>query len=154
MAINSCEKGKNFEREVVHFLDANTGANWKRVPQSGAFSTVNVSGDPRFKGDVFTEHPMFSGIVIECKATKDFLRLEDLVNPKSKIWSWIQQATEEAGDFQWMLIFKANRGDMFLLNKNNGGNLLITALRKDAIRHVGNFKSPQLGDYIDLWVAK
>ena len=45
-------KGKDFEREVAHFLEAKMPlVRWQRVPCSGAFSTYQGVDDSRFKGD-------------------------------------------------------------------------------------------------------
>lgn len=116
--VNSIKKGKSFERLVANSISKLTGVKWQRVPMSGAFSTVNKSTDERFFGDVFTEAPEFSGLVVECKKTKDPITIGELVNPKSRITEWIAQTTKESKTKDWILVFSWNNSKVYFLTPN------------------------------------
>lgn len=116
--VNSIKKGKGFERLVANTLTKLTGVKWQRVPMSGAFSTVNKSTDERFFGDVFTEDSEYSGIVVECKKTKDPITIGELVNPKSRITEWIAQTTKESKTKDWILVFSWNNSKVYFLTPN------------------------------------
>ena len=63
MAINSNEKGKRGEREVVQLINRSLGTNFRRTPNSGGLS---------FKGDIIdidSDNPLFE-FHIEVKNTK------------------------------------------------------------------------------------
>ncbi len=82
---------------------------------SGAFSTVNKSTDQRFFGDVFTEDPQYSNLVVECKKTKGQINLFELVSTKSRIAAWLEQTQKESKGKDWILIFSWNNGKIFFL---------------------------------------
>ena len=107
--VNSIRKGKVFEREVAQFLTDKTGVTWHRVPQSGAFATVNRSNDSRFDGDVFTENEKFKDIVIECKSNKNNIDLNALFNYNSLFWQWVKQSKTESQGKRWLLFMKLTR---------------------------------------------
>jgi len=111
--VHSLNKGKGFERVIAKLLTNVTGVKWMRVPMSGAFATLNETNDPRFKGDVFTEEKAYNKLVIECKATKNRLSLEDISNKKSLFWQWVKQSKRESKGLVWLLFFKANHGNIF-----------------------------------------
>lgn len=113
--VNSIQKGKGFERQIVKQLNALTTSDWKRVPMSGAFSTVNKSEDKRFFGDIFTESLKYKDLVVECKKTKAPITLFELVNPKSRISEWLEQTTNESKGMEWILIFSWNNSKIFFL---------------------------------------
>ncbi|MFA5132971.1 MAG: hypothetical protein WC444_06620 [Candidatus Paceibacterota bacterium] len=115
--VNAIKKGKSFEREVANYLTAKTGVTWHRVPQSGAFATVNNSNDSRFDGDVFTEDEQFKDLVVECKSNKNDVDLNVLFNPKSMFWSWVEQTEFESKDKRWLLFFKITHKGFFLVSK-------------------------------------
>ena len=103
--VNSQVKGKTFEREVAHLLTKLTGAAWRRVPNSGAFSTMYQVQDSRFKGDLYCEDKQYENWLIECKVTGEQINLEALTSEKSQIWKWLAQAREEAKGKMPVLIF-------------------------------------------------
>jgi len=113
--IKSIAKGKNFERLIAKRLTKLTKTNWKRVPMSGAFSTVNRSKDKRFFGDVFTETKLFSDIVVECKKTKAPITIFELLNPKARLFEWINQTKRESKGQKWILIFSWNHSKIFYI---------------------------------------
>jgi Holliday junction resolvase len=113
--VNSIQKGKGFERQIVKQLVLLTGSDWKRVPMSGAFSTVNKSEDKRFFGDVFTENEKYKDLVVECKKTKQPITLFELVNPKSRISEWLEQTERESKGKDWILIFSWNNSKIFYI---------------------------------------
>lgn len=113
--VNSIQKGKGFERQIVKQLNLLTNCDWKRVPMSGAFSTVNKSEDKRFFGDVFTEDSKYKDLVVECKKTKAPISLFELVNPKSRISEWLTQTENESKGKEWILIFSWNNSKIFFL---------------------------------------
>jgi len=116
--VNSIAKGKSFERQVVKLLSNSTNSIWKRVPMSGAFSTVNKSNDSRFYGDVFSEDKQFSDIVVECKKTKAPITITEIFNPKSRLIDWVIQTRTESKNNPWVLIFSWNNSKIFYLSEN------------------------------------
>ena len=129
LIINSICKGKGFEREVAKILSNNTGVLWNRVPQSGAFCTVNKSEDTRFMGDVFSEAEAYKNIVIECKACAEF-NISELFNPNSKFYSWLKQTEAESNGLAWCLFFKPN---------NKG---IYAVASKDTLHKLGVYNEP------------
>jgi len=113
--VNSIIKGKGFERQVAKICSKLTNVEWKRVPMSGAFSTINRSEDKRFFGDVFTEAQQYKDIVVECKKTKQPITLTDLVNKKSRISEWFEQTEKEAKGVDWILVFSWNNSKIFYM---------------------------------------
>jgi len=114
--INSKKKGNRFELEVSKALTKITGAEWYRVGVSSG-ARFTKQGLESFQGDILTENQEYTGIIIECKATKDRVCVEDLANKKSKFWEWIEQVEKESAGKDWVLIFKANNGKMFFVSK-------------------------------------
>ena len=131
--VNSIQKGKRFERETAKMLSKATGAEWKRVPQSGAFSTVNRSDDPRFFGDVFAEHENYNDLVVECKSYKNF-SINDLFNYKSKFWKWVSQARQESKGLHWLLFFKIDNKGVFVTFNEEHAILTIGRETENQIR--------------------
>jgi|GEM_PF-5296189 len=124
--INSKKKGNRFELEIAKVLTNLTGSQWYRVGvSSGArFTTI---GAEKFRGDITTDDPGFQQYVIETKAIKGRVTFEDIVNPKSKLNVWIEQAIAESQGKQWVLFFKANNGNIFavtLIENDFGANFL------------------------------
>jgi len=118
--INSKKKGNRFELEIAKLLTQITEKQWYRVGvSSGArFTTI---GAEKFRGDITTDNIELQQYIIETKATKGRVTLEDIVNPKSKLNEWIEQCIREAPENKWILIFKANNGNTFaLIQKENG----------------------------------
>ncbi len=124
--INSKKKGNRFELEVSKVLTEITKAKWFRVGVSSG-ARYTKQGIESFQGDILTEDKEYLNIIIECKATKDRISLEDLVNKKSKFWEWIAQVEGESGKKDWVLIFKANNGKMFFVSK--GENKITSKLK-------------------------
>ncbi len=115
--VNSIKKGKKFELVVAKYLSKITDEEWLRVPQSGGMATnYNLK---QFKGDVIKKAVFDGGekqkLVIECKQQKEAIKLSDLNNPKSKLFEWIDQCKSESGNMPWMLFFKWNFSQMFVL---------------------------------------
>lgn len=116
--VNSIQKGKSFERQVVNILKDLTKDDWKRVPMSGAFSTINKSEDKRFFGDVFSENSKYLDLVIECKKSKAPISLFELINPKGRICEWITQTRNESKGKFWILIFSWNNSKIFYITEH------------------------------------
>ncbi len=133
----SLNKGKRFERFVAKKLTEITDKEFKRVPLSGAFSTREGTKSNVFKGDVFCEDEEFKDIVIECKTLGKYLSLDELFE-EGTLYKWIKQTIEEAGNFNWVLIFKENR--MLVKGISQDGGLLHKLGFKDFTRiHNKNF---------------
>lgn len=113
--VNSIQKGKSFERQIVNVLKELTKDDWKRVPMSGAFSTINKSEDKRFFGDVFSENPKYIDLVVECKKSKAPINLFELINPKGRIFEWVLQTRNESKGKFWILIFSWNNSKIFYI---------------------------------------
>jgi Holliday junction resolvase len=116
--VNSIQKGKSFERQVVNILKEFTKDDWKRVPMSGAFSTINKSEDKRFFGDVFSENQKYLDLVVECKKSKAPINLFELINPKGRIVEWITQTRTESKGKYWILIFSWNNSKIFYITEH------------------------------------
>lgn len=106
--VNSKVKGKRMEQLFARKLTELTGHKWHRTANSGAMATAQGIKDNRFKGDLFCED--FPDIVIEVKATKDRITLEDLHNENSLFWKWVEQCERESGNKPWVLLFHSNNG--------------------------------------------
>lgn len=117
--VNSIMKGKSYERKIANKLTAVFGCKFNRVPQSGAFSTVNRSDDYRFKGDVFTEDAKFNakhGVMIECKKVKEPVTIFDLISETSLLAKWVRQSEREAKSARaFWLIFSWNTSPDFIM---------------------------------------
>lgn len=116
--VNSMNKGKTFERTVVHLLNKLTNATWQRVPCSGATATSRNVNDHRFRGDVFSETERFKETVVECKITGETLTLASLLSEKSLIWKWWEQTVNESGNHSFMLIFRYRRSPIMMLSRH------------------------------------
>lgn len=116
--INSKKKGNRFELEIAKLLTEITGKSWYRVGvSSGArFTTI---GAEKFRGDITTDDPDLQQYIIETKATKGRITWEDEVNPKSKLNEWIEQVIKESEGKKWVLLFKANNGNIFAVEPSN-----------------------------------
>ena len=143
--VNSIKKGKRFERIVASLLTKITGKKWMRVPQSGAFSTVNGSDKPQFKGDVFCEDKEYRDIVVECKMRRRPILFSEIFNPYSKLWSWISQAERESKNNRWVLFFKSNYSPIFiaswdveLIREFGYRNIIIPTFVHESIREDRN----------------
>jgi len=115
MAINSKKKGNKFELVVAKLLTQITGFKWYRVGVSSG-ARFTTQGAEKFRGDITTDNKAYKKYIIESKATKTRVSLEDLVNDKSKFNLWIKQTIGESED-KWLLVFKANNGRIFALEK-------------------------------------
>ena len=111
---NSIVKGKAFEREAARILSEATSAVWVRVPNSGGLSTSGQTTDRRFKGDLYSDNPLFSDIVAECKCRKDPITLNEIGNPKSEFSSWLRQTIDESKTSFWLMMFSWNRAPVYL----------------------------------------
>jgi len=109
------QKGKNFEIRIAKICSKLTNVVWKRVPMSGAFSTINKSEDNRFFGDIFTEAPEYKNIVIECKKTKEPITLADFINQNSRLSEWLRQTEKESKNLDWILVFSWNNSKIFYI---------------------------------------
>ena len=134
--INCKRKGNRFELEVSKRLTEITNAKWFRVGVSSG-SRFTKQGIESFQGDILTEDKNFKDIIIECKATKSRISLEDLANNKSKFWEWVAQVIKESDGKKWVLIFKANNGKLFFVsegkNKVTAGLSLLLKIEKNNI---------------------
>ena len=111
--VKSILKGHIFELKIAKWLTRITNVPWYRVPMSGGAATSQkLEG---WHGDVFTEAPAYSDLIIECKSYKKAVRISDINNPKSLLNSWIAQSKKEAGDKFWLLFFKTNHEPTFMI---------------------------------------
>ena len=113
--VNSIAKGKASERQFARILERITKVKWNRVSCSGGMATAQGIHDSRFQGDLWSEDKNYQTVIIECKAGKKNVRLEDIKNPKSIFWSWINQTRNESEGKDWALLFKTNFGDSFIV---------------------------------------
>lgn len=112
--VNSKAKGKRWERKVVKLLNKNTNTEWYRVPGSGMYATHTGTDDPRFEGDVYTDNEDMQDHVIECKNTKDKLKLPDFFNKTGKIGQYIEQTENEREKKRGILFIKISRNGTYI----------------------------------------
>lgn len=103
MTNKSAAKGSRFEYSIRDLLTKKTGAEWERVPMSGAGT---------MKGDLYcpTNHYYYC---FECKSFADSVIAENLLTAKSNnFYSWWDQTTREAAQMnrKAALVFKKDRG--------------------------------------------
>lgn len=119
--LNSCQKGKRGEREVVELLDRMTGEKFMRVPSSGALWTV--LGAKPLCGDVM---PVNGSSPWKCYVEVKFFRNIDLFSPiwkapartdKSHLGAiWKKAKTEAARvDRKPLVFFRSNRSPWFAM---------------------------------------
>lgn len=107
-------KGANFEnkkaKEIAEWWNRGRDTNYefKRTPMSGG-STLKEGFD--MAGDICTNAPDFRYHLELKNAPSSFTGLHNFLSPKSKIWSWLEQASVDCPPFRVpVLIF--NRMDM------------------------------------------
>ena len=111
---NNKRKGKRVEREAAKIMEDLTGLEWKRTVFSGAMTKHR--DNHVYKGDIHCtdESSDYSEVVVEVKARKDSIKLQELFNPKSKWNTYLDQAVEQAKT-HWLLLVKVNREGWFLV---------------------------------------
>jgi Holliday junction resolvase len=123
--VNSIKKGKCFEREVANLLGKITQTTYMRIPQSGGTATnwnlSNLSGDIIPKEVLNgTEKQKY---VIECKATKKALEIQDFFNEKSLFFEFIKQTkmeVERISSEEWYLFIKIKNKGTYLVTDDKG----------------------------------
>lgn len=121
--MNSIDKGKRGEREVAKLLSAITSATWARVPSSGALFTSQ--GKEMFAGDVYTDHRDFGDVTIEVKNQNVVVSVNEILNKKSVLHTWISQLKRECGSNLGILFFK-NKGKWVWYIYRPGGIIVQT----------------------------
>lgn len=112
--VDVIKKGKRFEQEISHYLTRITGKKWMRTPHSGAYGTThNIQQQ---MGDVCTQEPSLSHILIECKHYKT-LNLNDIFNYNSKVWRWVLRAESQSD--HWYLFIKADYVGTYCITKDD-----------------------------------
>jgi len=119
--INSLNKGKRWERDAAKLLTKTTGAEWHRVPMSGAYATQNPKlKTQNFKADLFTEDERYASMTVECKAVR-FLSVNMMFNKKSMLHEWIRKLEfttgKEAGT-DWVLLIRPDNQGIVALSTN------------------------------------
>jgi hypothetical protein len=124
MSRKSKNKGKGFERQAANIFSAGLGGSWQRVPNSGAFigganvarvSNLSASQILLARGDLIPPDE-FRGIVVECKARKEF-PFHQLFEQCKLLESWIDQAMidyKETDGKCFMVVFKPDRKGTFV----------------------------------------
>lgn len=123
--VNSIKKGKCFERKVANLLGKITQTTYMRIPQSGGTATnwklSNLSGDIIPKEVLNgTEKQKY---VIECKATKKALEIQDFFNEKSLFFEFIKQTKMEVkriSSEEWYLFIKIKNKGTYLVTDDKG----------------------------------
>jgi len=113
---NNKQKGKRVERQAAKLLTEKTGVEWKRTVFSGAMSTHRENAV--YKGDVHCtdEDSAWSNTVVEVKARKNSIKLQELFNPNSKLCKHVQQAISQVKPpSKWLLLVKVNYEGWFLI---------------------------------------
>ena len=116
--INSKKKGNRFELVISKKLTEITGIKWYRVGVSSGARYTTI-GAEKYRGDITTDNKDLQKYIIETKATKNRISMEDIVNPKSRFNEWIEQCIRESDNDNWVLFFKANMGKIFALEPRN-----------------------------------
>ena len=119
--INSCNKGKTFERTVCTLLTEATGFPFIRTANSGAYATIHADSDlDDQRGDITYDHKNVSlQSVIECKHIKKIDVVYDMYRPKSELRQWIHKLyTVDAKDTSWILIVRMNNREILYFTDN------------------------------------
>lgn len=135
--VNSIDKGKRFERDMAKLLTQLTGVKWMRVPNSGGIHNTN---NYRFKGDLFSDHPSYQNIVVECKIRKKPITLFDIMSPTSIIYKWIQQVQSYSPNGTWLLFFKSNYSPIFVA----GNDISLVSSISDNVLYYENYLFGQI----------
>lgn len=109
--VDSRQKGQAAERAVAKMFSSHYGAEFKRVPQSGALDPSH-----KLKGDIYCpDKPIKYCIEVKSYET-DHFNSKIYVNKSSKFLSWLQQAEREALQMHKtpLLIYKYNRSPFFV----------------------------------------
>jgi len=125
--INSINKGKRFERLVAKILSEKLGVPFQRTAQSGAFATVN--GLKMMRGDIFTEHPAYKDLVVECKFRRDAFKIEEffLQAREDNLNGFLAQTWDEAGCDETL----GQKPNWILFVKSNGHNILFFTFNQE-----------------------
>lgn len=135
MIMNSCMKGKAFERAIARFMTAKTGEKWVRGVDSGARATTY--GLPNLVGDIL-KLSVLKGkekqdIVIECKAVGG-LEITDLFNQKSILYDFIAQVKDECellGLHDFIIFLKPNNRGLYAIYKTEKAMHLVNKLTEN-----------------------
>lgn len=108
--VNGRGKGARGERQVAKEFASWWGSDFARTPMSGGFHTRKFRQEWNAEGDLVTPDESFP-FSIECKWHEGWT-LDKLItaSDKCEIWSWWQQALDQAENINKipMLVFKRN----------------------------------------------
>ena len=117
---NSRTKGNTFERKVCKILNEHFNTtDFNRSPGSGAFANTHKLPDHlKVYGDLLT--PKNFRYIIECKKGYNKEGLGSLFNPKSDVFNFIKQASDDASKIQknWVVIYQQDRKDTLAILKH------------------------------------
>lgn len=121
---NSKAKGNSFELQVTKLFADKFGGDWRRVPNSGAFtggknrdSLQDFRADAKeiLSADIIT--PAGFPYQLECKSYNDEPKFHQLLESGSKkLDEWIKQSDEDAkfSNKKPLIVFKMNRKGIFV----------------------------------------
>lgn len=120
--INSCTKGKSFERKVLSMLNERFQTKeFARTPGSGAYATTHSLPDHmKIYGDLIT--PLNFKFTVECKKGYNKESISSLFNPKSNFRLFIKQAETDSQKAKkdLMLILAQDRQDILVVVREQG----------------------------------
>ena len=113
MAINSKQKGKEFERKVAKMLTEWSGQEFNRTPQSGA---LHWNNDKRVVSDIVSPQTLTDWpFSIECKKVEYPWEFSTIIEGTSLFWEHWQQCWDDSQREQLrpLLVFCKNYRDTF-----------------------------------------
>lgn len=115
--INSRTKGNSFERKVCNILNKRFNTDhFNRSPGSGAYATIrNLPKEYQIHGDLIT--PSNFKFSIECKKGYNDVNIDSLLNKKSSIWKFIDQAINDSRKSNKLplIVYQQDRRDILIL---------------------------------------
>lgn len=118
--VNGKRKGNSFEREVCSLFEDLFGGTFKRVPQSGAFGTINHAVLNEAMKDTLTGDiicPKTFPFSVEAKSYRDILWHHIVQNRCKVLDKWIEQSERDActAGKEAMVVFKIVRQGVYVV---------------------------------------
>ena len=140
MAVNSKQKGNTFERDVCAHFERIFGGTFKRVPQSGAFGTVNSAVlnthmKETLTGDIIC--PEGFRFSVECKSYKSIPWHHIVAGSCKQLDKWIGQSEKDAilAGKDALIVFKIVRQGIFMVFDTDVIDEMITELPTAMIKY-------------------
>lgn len=115
--VNSRTKGNSFERKICTILNKRFNTDYfNRSPGSGAYATTKVlPKEYQIHGDLIT--PVNFRFSVECKKGYKNINIDSLLNKKSELWKFIDQAINDSKKSNKLplIVYQQDRRDILIL---------------------------------------